>query len=1511
MAQSQKAVHVLRLDDLGAPVVDGKYIKLPAPYEPYILRFELDGNASVCRAGTFTTNYPIDGSDFSRETTHKIQLQPDWNKNVQIDIEVRQAGAFSWSIDYQPLPEWSAQLDNRGSNKTKSSGPFYFAVEAAVRLNDKPLPLNALAIQSVVSKWMGPVTEWQPRLKYMSKTKRYNMLHFTPLQQRGESNSSYSLYDQNCLADDLFEDGDKLSAAEKLKQLTSTIQGMEKDHELLALTDVVWNHTANNSDWLLDHPDAGYNLENSPHLCAAYALDTALLDFSENLGRFGLPTDLKNTGDLLRVMEGMKSRVFGQIKLWEFYVIDTKEALKTIAEAANSSETDSLSLGTVSHLSGLEEQADKALELGIVPDYKFLGDRFSKKVDAKLFSSFVTQLVGDASVPVAEVAAALLDEINLKFYKEYDVDQEHIIEQLYNRIKYMRVEESGLRLGPITKSSPLIESYFTRLPENKRTSKHSKGALALANNGWMWGANPLEDFAGRASKAYLVREVIVWSDCVKLRYGSKPEDSPFLWKHMIQYTTTLASIFHGFRIDNCHSTPIPVATVLLDEARKVRPDLYIVAELFTGSEDMDIIFMQKLGIGSLIREAMQAHSTAELSRLVHRYGGVPIGSIDASSITTVDDQGQVITPVKASDVHAFFMDCTHDNEVPNQKRCAEDTLPNGALVAMTGVAIGSVMGYDEIYPHILDIVAEDRKYSTEDNGIATIKGRLNQIHARMALDGYTECHIHHEAEYVTVHRVHPKTQKGYYLIAHTAFSKGEDRGDIGEIRLTGTKVSFEFATVLEVSSTEDRSTKEELRGLPAKLKELKEPHVHYDHGDSNITVPDYFPRGSIALFSTCMPSFDSVENAETLDSYIKSGADKAVNECDLVDLNILLYRCDAEEQDSISDGSYRIPDYGSLVYCGLQGWMAPLKDIVRWNNLGHPLCNHLREGQWAFDYILGRLKKYTADGAYSHLSAVIEWLDSRFGAIRGKLPNFLIPKYFTIAVHTLYTAARTLAIRSMATTVSGGDRFTQNLALCSLQMQGKVKSASLAPAESTAAMAAGLPHFSVSWARCWGRDIFIAIRGLFLVTGRHDEAREHILAFATTLKHGMIPNLLDSIRTPRYNSRDSIWFYMQSIQDYVTLVPGGESILTEKVKRRFPLDDKFVEWDSPEAYAHESSIVEVIQETLQRHASGIHFREANAGPNLDMQMTDEGFNIDIEVDWSTGIIFGGSQTNCGTWMDKMGESEKAGSKGIPGTPRDGAAVEITGLLKSTLRWVIELKSRKLFPYDGVKATIDGKAVQVSYKRWNDLLQENFEKCYYIPAEASDDSKYDVVPEIINRRGIYKDLYRSGKPYEDYQLRAQVPMAMTVAPELFDIDHALSHLAIADRAIRGPLGIATLDPSDNNYRPYYNNSEDSSDFHTSKGRNYHQGPEWVFPMGYFLRALLYFSLKKNARSTSEIVQYVHNRLRAHKEEIELTPWAGLTELTNKNGEICGDSSPTQAWSSGTLLDVLSDISALGK
>ncbi len=107
-------------------------------------------------------------------------------------------------------------------------------------------------------------------------------------------------------------------------------------------------------------------------------------------------------------------------------------------------------------------------------------------------------------------------------------------------------------------------------------------------------------------------------------------------------------------------------------------------------------------------------------------------------------------------------------------------------------------------------------------------------------------------------------------------------------------------------------------------------------------------------------------------------------------------------------------------------------------------------------------------------------------------------------------------------------------------------------------------------------------------------------------------------------------------------------------------------------------------------------------------------------------------------------------------------------------------------------------------------------------DPSEDPNYNVDTNIINRRGIYKDVYGSGsgREWSDYQFRSNFPVAMTVAPELFDERHALYSLQLADKVLRGPLGMKTLDPADMQYRPYYDNANDGGDPAIAKGLNYH-------------------------------------------------------------------------------------------
>jgi hypothetical protein len=64
-----------------------------------------------------------------------------------------------------------------------------------------------------------------------------------------------------------------------------------------------------------------------------------------------------------------------------------------------------------------------------------------------------------------------------------------------------------------------------------------------------------------------------------------------------------------------------------------------------------------------------------------------------------------------------------------------------------------------------------------------------------------------------------------------------------------------------------------------------------------------------------------VTNFTTKKAPSNSELEEIVSRLTLADLNRTLYRCEEEERDETkgSSGAYDIPDFGPMVYCGLQG----------------------------------------------------------------------------------------------------------------------------------------------------------------------------------------------------------------------------------------------------------------------------------------------------------------------------------------------------------------------------------------------------------------------------------------------------------------------------------------------------------------------------------------------------------------------------------------------------------------
>jgi predicted glycogen debranching enzyme len=157
------------------------------------------------------------------------------------------------------------------------------------------------------------------------------------------------------------------------------------------------------------------------------------------------------------------------------------------------------------------------------------------------------------------------------------------------------------------------------------------------------------------------------------------------------------------------------------------------------------------------------------------------------------------------------------------------------------------------------------------------------------------------------------------------------------------------------------------------------------------------------------------------------------------------------------------------------------------------------------------------------------------------------------------------------------------------------------------------------WFESWGRDTFVSLPGLMLVTGRFEDAKKIFLQFARHSKQGLIPNFIqDRSGEPAYNTVDATLWYVNAVLQYL----------------KYTGDYRFVQkqlWDE-------------LKAIVDFHEKG----------------TSYGIHMDGD-----GLLAHGPQL---TWMD-------ATVDGSAVTPRTGKAVEVQALWYNALRTMQLLADR--------------------------------------------------------------------------------------------------------------------------------------------------------------------------------------------------------------------------------------------
>ncbi|KAL8586750.1 hypothetical protein ACOMHN_061263 [Nucella lapillus] len=1542
-----------------------------------VLRFLQDSclqNQSV----RLFTNHPLTPTTpFHRNTYHELMWRCSTKMRLAstdlfAEIPVSHSGSFNY---YFTLDDSATQL--------QADGKGYFVVDPTLQAGGQPMALDGICMQTVVTKLLGPFEEWESRLR-ISKESAYNMVHFTPVQELGESNSAYSIRDHHRLSPAYSTDRRLIHLM--MPHLKNLVDRMEHDWQMLSIVDVVLNHTATDSPLLERHPECAYNLENCPHLRPAYMLDRILQQFSLEVAancweHRGIPARLEHSSHLDAIRHVLHCEVLPKHRLGDFYQCSVDRVVEECKHLAVAGKYKMPS-------------SDDELVLQQDPEFRRLRSTVDISMAVKLMEKWgIFDNVDKASEQLRQYVVFVNQEKEKAVWEHLHVAIENFIANARHRF----VDEQGDRLGCVTAECPIMPHYF-KCPESHKESvekaevlMNREPQLIMAVNGYVLTDQPFRHFE-KESNVYLRRELVSWGDTIKLRYGQKPEDCPVLWDYIQTYIEMSAQVFHGFRIDNAHGIPLHVMEYMMDVARRHRPELYILAELFTGDSNMDQYFTNRLGINALIRDMETAKNPGDMRRLVANFSAEPLGSFEQPRVRTTLPSG----------APTMFFDMTHDNDSPIVKRSEYTVWPSSAVTAMSRCAIGSNRGYDELVPDKICVVSESRPYQRwvrgsnsggDGEGIdisaGMLRGKqaLNLLHRHMAQEGYTEIHtedLHHGV--VQIIRHNPVTRQSVILVVSLVFQGPPDPNlklFCSPLHVEGVVDEVIFEGNLVRNNWKDFSKSEsEINGLPNFFMELREQiHISRSHyckegrsedGDSVKVFFSNFTPGTVVALQCSISdranrAVDKIDRGLTqYANMIRSYTGLAryngtwegstfrtiTSQLSTSDLNRVLYRVGVEEEsDGFGVSSYDIPNYGPLCYCGLRGVMSVLGEVRPTNNTGHPLCENLRQGPWLMDYIVARLRMTASTKPLG------DWLEGLFDQVK-EIPRFMVPCFFDNIISSTYIVLREQALHKLSPFVRDGSTFVQALALSYTQFLGYVRTARLPPLsphlcpaprsetflitgekeQAPVSLASGLPYFAADKWRCWGRGTFIALRGMLLITGRFSDARCLILAYAGTLRHGLIPNLLEEGKEARYNCRDAVWWWLHAIKAYTLMAPDGESILKEPVLRLYPTDDAPF---SPKGYC-DQPLHAVMQEALSRHMAGIHFREFGAGPDLDPYMTDEGFNVDIGVRWPEGYVYGGNVHNCGTWMDFMGKSHAASNWGKPATPRDGSAVEIVGLCMATLSWLAELSQRDVYPYTGVRrSTEDYKDKEITFEEWSENIKAHFERDFYV--SPTPNPSREPQGHHVTRRGIYKDCANSSLPWTEYQLRPNICVAMVVAPKLFEEEKAWGALEVVQQVLLGPVGMKTLDPKDHHYCGYYSVSGDYNNPIVAAGYNYHNGPEHIWLIAYFLRAKLHFAScleqkhqkqqqeqqereELEQRQTQqpeewqqeqqqhrgvmkETVALVKTVLCHHYQMLFDSPWKALPQLTNENGTFCEDSCRAQATSSACVLELLFDLERL--
>jgi glycogen debranching enzyme len=191
------------------------------------------------------------------------------------------------------------------------------------------------------------------------------------------------------------------------------------------------------------------------------------------------------------------------------------------------------------------------------------------------------------------------------------------------------------------------------------------------------------------------------------------------------------------------------------------------------------------------------------------------------------------------------------------------------------------------------------------------------------------------------------------------------------------------------------------------------------------------------------------------------------------------------------------------------------------------------------------------------------------------------------------------------------------------------------------------------WFTDWGRDTFIALRGVLLATGRHEAARDVLLAWSGLVSEGMLPNRFpDGDGAPEFNAVDASLWFIVAVHDLLAVARVPEAAAERLRGACIAILEGYAAGTRYGIRMDADGLIACGQAGMQ-----LTWMDAKVG---DWVVTPRiGKPVEVQALWINALAIVGTWPGQGRWAEVEAQARSAFLTGFPDAPT-GGLVDVIG-----------------------------------------------------------------------------------------------------------------------------------------------------------------------------------------------------------------------------------------------------------